>query len=88
MAIEDLRREEHIEGSSDRVFGLVFAVFFLIVAGYPLISGGDITVFPIGVLMRMSGKDPLRLKYDSVVDSYWIARHPPGPDPRTFDKQF
>jgi hypothetical protein len=37
MAHEDLRREEHVEGSSDRAFGLVFAGVFLLIAGSPLI---------------------------------------------------
>jgi len=36
MSHEDLTREQRIEGSSDRAFGLVFAAVFLIVAGWPL----------------------------------------------------
>lgn len=32
MAHEDLTREESIEGSSDRSFGVVFAVVFIIIA--------------------------------------------------------
>jgi hypothetical protein len=39
MAHEDLSREEHIEGSSDRGFGLVFAGVFLLIAGWPLVHG-------------------------------------------------
>lgn len=39
MAHEDLEREQHVEGSSDRAFGLVFAGVFLLVAGWPLLGG-------------------------------------------------
>ena len=37
------------------------------------------TVMPIGLVMRGFGKDPLRLRRDSVAPSYWIPREPPGP---------
>lgn len=40
MAHEDLTREQDVEGSSDRSFGVVFAVVFLIVSAWPLMSGG------------------------------------------------
>ncbi len=39
MAHEDLNRDQHVEGSSDRAFGLVFAGVFLLVAGWPLLHG-------------------------------------------------
>ena len=39
MAHEDLTRDQHVEGSSDRAFGLVFAVVFLLIAGWPLFHG-------------------------------------------------
>ena len=35
-------------------------------------------VAPIGMLVRLTGKDPLRLRLDSGADSYWIPRKPPG----------
>jgi hypothetical protein len=139
MAHEDLNREEQVEGSSDRVFGLVFAGVFLAVAGWPLLQGagprwwalavaalfslvallapdllsgpnrlwmkfglllgkvvGPIALgvlfygvlTPIGALMRLSGKDPLRLKRDAESQSYWIAREPPGPPPKSMTNQF
>ena len=44
----------------------------------PIIMGilfyGLIT--PVGLLMRLSGKDPMRLKSDSTLTSYWIDREP------------
>jgi hypothetical protein len=46
------------------------------------------TVLPTGIVMRMSGKDLLRLKRQPDVDSYWIARTPPGPSPETMKDQF
>jgi hypothetical protein len=46
------------------------------------------TVVPIGLLMRALGKDPLRLRRDSTVASYWIQRDPPGPAPDTMKNQF
>jgi hypothetical protein len=139
MAHEDLKREEHVEGSSDRVFGLVFAAFFAIIAGWPLLHGEGVrwwsvvvaalfalaalvrpsllagmnrlwmklgillgkvvspvalgilfyAVFtPIGFMLRLAGKDPLRLKFDAGADSYWIPRDPPGPPPGSMTNQF
>ncbi len=46
------------------------------------------TVIPIGLLMRASGKDPLRLRRDPAAESYWIRRDPPGPAPSTMKNQF
>ena len=39
MAHEDLTREQHVEGSSNRSFGIVFAIVFLIIAVNPLRHG-------------------------------------------------
>jgi hypothetical protein len=46
------------------------------------------TVMPIGLLMRLFGKDPLRLKFDSTAESYWITRDPPGPAAGGMKNQF
>jgi len=139
MAHEDLSREQQVEGSTDRAFGLVFAGVFLLIAGWPLFHRetprwwalGVAVVFaiiavwkpallavpnrlwlklglllgkvvspvalgilfycvvaPIGVLARLTGKDPLRLKLDSGANSYWIPRKPPGPPPDSMTNQF
>jgi hypothetical protein len=128
-----------IKGSSDRTFGLVFTVFFVLVAAYPLINGQQVRVWsllvaglflllallyprilapanrawmklgtllhhivsplalgilfflvvtPTALLMRLFGKDPLRLRFDNAVDSYWIKRDPPGPAPDSLNNQF
>jgi hypothetical protein len=39
LAHEDLNREEIVEGSSDRSFGLVFAVAFSVIAAWPMRLG-------------------------------------------------
>jgi hypothetical protein len=139
MAHEDLNREQHVEGSSDRAFGLVFAGVFLAIAGIPLFHGASIrwwsvgvaaafalislvkpallaglnrlwmklgillgkvvspialgilfyvVITPIGVMIRLTGKDPLRLKFDADAKSYWIPREPPGPPPGSMNNQF
>ena len=46
------------------------------------------TVLPTGLIMRLMGKDLLRLKRQPDADSYWIARQPPGPSPGTMRDQF
>jgi hypothetical protein len=46
------------------------------------------TVLPTGLVMRMTGKDLLRLKRQPDADSYWIVRTPPGPSPETMKDQF
>lgn len=47
-----------------------------------------LVVTPIGLLMRIFGKDPLRLRFDKSVTTYWITRTPPGPDPESLNNQF
>jgi len=139
MAHEDLHREQKIEGSSDRAFGVVFAVVFTLIAAWPLLHGGGLrwwslavaigfalvswvrpmmlaglnrwwlklglflgkvvspialgilfyaVLTPIGFLMLVTGKDPLRLKREAGARSYWISRAPPGPPPDSMTNQF
>jgi len=66
-------------------FGLVlFAVVSPVVLA--IIFYGCIT--PIGWLMRLTGKDPLRLRLEPQAGSYWIHRQPPGPSPESLKNQF
>ena len=139
MAHEDLTREQHLEGSSDRNFGFVIASAFAVIAILPffhretprwwafcvaavvvlvailkpallggmnrlwvklgvllgkVISPVVLSVLfycvltPVGALMRLTGKDALRLKRDAGVKSYWIPREPPGPPPDSMTNQF
>ena len=47
-----------------------------------------VAIAPIGLVMRMFGKDFLRLKLDRNAKSYWIDRAPPGPPPQSMKNQF
>jgi Saxitoxin biosynthesis operon protein SxtJ len=47
-----------------------------------------VTVAPIALVMRLLGKDPLRLRRDPDAASYWIDRTPPGPAPGSMKNQF
>jgi hypothetical protein len=46
------------------------------------------TVLPTGLVMRMMGRDLLRLKRQPDADTYWIVRQPPGPLPETMKDLF
>lgn len=56
----------------------------------PLIMGVlfFLTVTPTGLILRAMNKDPLRLKRDPDAPTYWIERDPPGPEPKSMDRQF
>ena len=47
-----------------------------------------VTVLPTGILLRLLGKDPLRLRMDPTTESYWIMREPPGPAADSLNNQF
>ena len=136
---ERLVVDEVATGSSNRSFGLTFAIVFAIIALWPLVRGRSVrgwalivaaaflvaaltlprvlgplnglwlrfglllhacispmimglvfftTVTPIGLLRRLLGQDPLRLRFDRDAATYWIERHPPGPAPDTMPRQF
>jgi hypothetical protein len=46
------------------------------------------TIVPIGLMLRLTGRDPLSLKFDRETASYWVVREPPGPAPETMTQQF
>jgi hypothetical protein len=46
------------------------------------------TIVPIGLMMRLTGHDPLHRKLDPEAESYWIRRDPPGPAPDSMINQF
>ena len=49
MAHEAFKREEKVEGSSNRSFGVVFAVVFALIAFLPLFHGGAVRLWSLGV---------------------------------------
>jgi nitrate reductase NapE component len=136
---EDFSRTHGIKTSSNRGFGWVFTVVFLVIGLWPLLSGGTVrrwslitaavvvvitltapallalpnrlwlrfglllnrltspvvlaflfyvVVTPMGLLMRLFGKDSLRLRASDADGSYWIQRDPPGPKPESLHHQF
>jgi saxitoxin biosynthesis operon SxtJ-like protein len=46
------------------------------------------TMVPIGLFLRLRGKDPLRLRREPDVPTYWLPHDPPGPPPETMRNQF
>ena len=47
-----------------------------------------VSVTPVGLLMRLFRKDPLRLKFNPDAQTYWLERDPPGPAPDSLKNQF
>ncbi len=43
---------------------------------------------PLALVLRMFGRDELRLRRSSAGVSYWRLRTPPGPQPDSFRRQF
>lgn len=56
----------------------------------PLVMGllFFLTVTPLALVLRLMGKDLLRLRRDRSTPSYWIVRTPPGPSPDSMINQF
>ena len=47
-----------------------------------------LVITPIAVVRRLLGKDSLHLKSKPGLESYWIDRSPPGPNPGSMTRQF
>lgn len=43
---------------------------------------------PIGIVMRLAGRDAMRRRLDPRARTYWQERDPPGPDPSGLPNQF
>ena len=46
-----------------------------------------IVISPVAIVTRLFGRDVLLLRKRNV-NSYWIERNPPGPQPESFKEQF
>jgi len=66
-------------------FGLLLA---LIISPIALGLIFYLCITPIGLVMRLFGKDPLRLRFDRQAETYWIPREPPGPPAESLKNQF
>jgi hypothetical protein len=60
--------------------GLTFSMLMLVVAFYGVFT-------PIGLLMKILGRDPLERAYDRGASTYWVAHNPAG-EPERYFKQF
>ena len=47
-----------------------------------------VVIVPFGVLIRLTGGDLLKHKFDPAARSYWVDRDPPGPAPDSMTNQF
>ncbi len=47
-----------------------------------------VTITSMALILRMMGKNPLRLGFEPGAVTYWIERTPPGPEPETMERQF
>ena len=56
----------------------------------PLIMGllFFVVIAPVGVIMRLAGKDPLRLRFERESASYWLARSSEGDRQTSMTRQF
>jgi len=45
-------------------------------------------VVPTGLIVRLLGKDLLRLRRQADANTYWIERRPAGPAPESMKDQF
>jgi hypothetical protein len=55
--------------------GLMIVLFYLVVT-------------PLGLLMRLRGRDPLKRAFDRDAKSYWIPRDRGGADKTRYERQF
>jgi hypothetical protein len=69
---EDLTRKTGAEASSDRGFGVVFTVFFLVVALWPLRHGGPVRLWALAASAVMLALALLRPSVLRVPNRWWM----------------
>ena len=72
MAHENLHREQTIEGSSDRAFGVVFAVVFALIAAWPLLHGAELRLWSLAVAMAFALVAWLRPTLLARANRWWM----------------
>lgn len=43
---------------------------------------------PVGIVMRLAGRDALSMRLDKTLPTYWVRRDPPGPADDSFKEPF
>jgi hypothetical protein len=75
-----------------RLANLIWARFGLMLHKItnPIILGAIffVVITPVAFVLRLAGRDLLKLKSDHDASSYWIKRDPPGPAPEGMARQF
>ena len=46
-----------------------------------------LVITPVALVMRLVGRDALKIRKQNV-NTYWVDRLPPGPEPESFKEQF
>jgi hypothetical protein len=69
---EDYSREHEVKGSSDKSFGLVFAGFFAIVAGLPLLHGNAPRLWALAVAALFAIVAFVRPSLLAVPNRWWM----------------
>ena len=56
----------------------------------PIVLGAMyyVVIAPVGIGMRLFGRDALRRRIEPEASSYWVDRKPPGPPPDSLPNQF
>ena len=79
---------------------MITLAIFYVANGAPFLGMAQVIVYtgavmmfflvitPIGLVMRLTGKDFLARRFDRAATSYWVRRDPPGPAPETMQRQF
>ena len=133
------RNNNEVQGGTDRAFGVVFTIVFIVIGLWPLSLKSNVNlwalmvslllmiitlfkpsvlspfnkiwtkfgvllhkiispfilgaifylaVVPTGIIMRLLGKDVLKLKMDANVSSYWEKRELSGPSPESMKRLY
>ena len=43
---------------------------------------------PVGIVMRLAGRDAMKRRWEPAAKSYWVKRDPPGPPEDSFENMF
>ncbi len=75
-------------GPFNRIWITLGLLLFKIVSPVALGMLYYLMITPIGLIVRLMGKDTLRLGWQPEAGTYWLDRVPPGPAPESIRNQF